>query len=599
MKIRLQFLLLTCLGTSPRLHAGSHIGFETAGAALSTDSLVIADQWRPANGVRFSRADAGSVVIAKAGLPCTAFAAGQDTAVWTAGDSVLSTDARAASVGDSFVKLNGNAAAALVIDYDYATAAASGLLIDIDADETWAIRGYSDAGVTLVAETVLTGGAPGTGDQTLTPWALTSDAANIVQIRIVQTGSHTNAGAALDRFNPYGLEDFASSSLALTPVSGPSPAMTFQLASTPGHRVLVEYSDSLVSGSWTMDQAVRPGAPFLSVTSANADQPERRFWRAAGAAPLVDRATAIYTAVSAFVNTLSTAQQSAVIFAATDTVQRSRWSNFPTGIFQRAGLKIGDMTLQQKDALWAMLATVMSPEGYQKIARIVSGDDQLGTGGTLTFGTNEYHVSFVGTPSPAGKYLLQFGGHHLATNITIKGAEATIAPALPGAQPASYTYNGRTVRPIGDEYDLSFALLNSLTATQRTAAVLSSSTRDLALGPGQDGVTLLPEGLKASDMTVSQRAILLDLIGESVNIIHDDASRAKMDSIRANIADATDATYFSWRGPTTSGSAAYYRIQGPNLFIEWAPQAMGGSAVNHIHAMYRELGNDYGALISN
>ena len=83
-----------------------------------------------------------------------------------------------------------------------------------------------------------------------------------------------------------------------------------------------------------------------------------------------------------------------------------------------------------------------------------------------------------------------------------------------------------------------------------------------------------------------------------MNIIHDDASATKMASVRANIADPANATYFSWRGPTTAGSAAYYRIQGPDLFIEWAPQSMGGSAVNHIHAMYRELHNDYGALIA-
>lgn len=70
-----------------------------------------------------------------------------------------------------------------------------------------------------------------------------------------------------------------------------------------------------------------------------------------------------------------------------------------------------------------------------------------------------------------------------------------------------------------------------------------------------------------------------------------------MASIRANIADPTAATYFSWCGPTTAGSAAYFRVQGPQLFIEWAPQSIGGSATNHIHAMYRELGNDYGALI--
>jgi hypothetical protein len=182
--------------------------------------------------------------------------------------------------------------------------------------------------------------------------------------------------------------------------------------------------------------------------------------------------------------------------------------------------------------------------------------------------------------------------------VTIKGAQATIAPALPGVQPATYTLNGRTIRPLGDEYDLSFALLNSLTTAQRSVAVVSSSVMDLALGPGKDGLTLLPEGIKASDLTASQRAILLDLIGEFVNIIHNDAAAAKMASVRANIADPTNATYFSWHGPTTAGSAAYFRIQGPNLFIEWAPQTMGGSAVNHIHAMYRELSNDYGALIS-
>jgi hypothetical protein len=289
-----------------------------------------------------------------------------------------------------------------------------------------------------------------------------------------------------------------------------------------------------------------------------------------------------------------------VVYPANDTTQRARWSNLPTGIYQRNGLKIGSMTAAQTNALYAMLRAVLSPEGYQKVTGIVEADEVLRTQGgvgNLIFGRAEYYVSFVGTPSPTNKYLLQFGGHHLAVNVTIKGALATIAPALPGAQPTSYTLNSRTIRPIGDEYDLSFALVNSLTPAQRTATVLSSTVANLALGPGQDGVTLLPEGIKASDLTAAQRAILLDLIGKSVNIIHDDASVTKMASIRANLPDPTNATYFSWRGPINAGSAAYYRIQGPNLFIEWAPQSMGGAATNHIHAMYRELANDYGALI--
>lgn len=581
---------------SHAVRASSFYGFETAGTAATTEALVLAEQYRPASAFRFARADGGAVVIAKTGAPYTAFGAGQDTATLTSGDALLATDPWAPAVSDSFVKLSGAAAAALVITFDYATAATSGLILDIDADETWVVRAYSDAGTTLVAETVLAGGSAGTGDQKATPWAIVRPSADILQLRIVQTGTNPNAGAALDLFRPYGVPAFDTASLGLDFRSGPTPVAGLTLSSTPGHRVLLEKSTTLASGGWVTDQALIPGSPWSELTSATGTA-ERYFYRAKAPSPVVDRATAIYTAVSAFVSTLTPAQVSTTIFAAGDTVQRAKWSNFPTGIFQRNGLKIGNMTTVQKDALWAMLATVYSPEGYQKIARIVSGDDTLGTGGNLIFGTAEYYVSFVGTPSLTEKYLLQFGGHHLATNVTIKGALATIAPALPGAQPASYTYGGRTVRPIGDEYDLSFALMNSLTTAQRAVAILSSTTRDLALGPGQDGVTLLPEGIQANALTAAQQEILLDLIGKSVNIIHDDASEAKMATIRANLASTTTPTYFSWRGPTTASAAAYYRIQGPQLFIEWAPQSMGGSAINHIHAMYRELTNDYGAQI--
>lgn len=600
----ISLLHVSCLLTLPPLlatpaRASSFFGFETAGTAATTDGLVLAEQYRPASAFRFSRVDGGSVVIAKTGAPYTAFGAGTDTATLTSGDALLSSDPWAAAVSDSFIRLQGTPASALIITLDYPTAAASGLILDIDADETWAIRAYSDAGSTLVAETVLSGASAGTGDQKATPWAIVRPSADVVQLRIVQTGSNANAGAALDLFRPYGVPAFDANSLNLALTSGPTPTAGLVLGSTPGHRVLVEKSTSLGSGDWITDQAIIPGTPSSAFSSATGPA-GRFFFRATAPSPAVDRSAAIYSAVSAFVATLTPAQVSTTIFPAGNATQMAAWSNFPTGIFQRNGLKIGLMTQPQKDALWNMLATVYSPEGYQKIARIVSGDDQLAPSGSLVFGSNEYFVSFVGIPSLTGKYLLQFGGHHLATNITIKGARATIAPALPGAQPSTYTLGGRTVRPLGDEYDLSFALINSMTTAQRSAAILSTTTRDLALGPGQDGVTLLPEGIKASDLSDAQRAILLDLIGKNVNIIHDDASATKLASVKAALTDssASGAIYFSWRGPTTAASAAYYRIQGPQLFIEWAPQSLGGSATNHIHAMYRELSNDYGALIT-
>ena len=592
-----QILLLLAAGP---LWAGSFVGFETVGPNAANDGLVLSQQFRSTMGIRFSRVDGGAVTLAKSGAPYTAFASGQDTALWTAGDSLLSTDPWASRVGEFVVGLSGAPASALIIDYDYATAAASGLLLDVDADETWVIRAYSDNGITLVSEIVLEGGSPGTGDRSATPWAIVRPSAEMVQLRIVQTGGNLNAGAGLDLFAPYGLLDFSSNALALKFVSGPLPSVGLQLSASPGYRVRLETLDSLGSGPWTLDQALTPVRQLTALTSSGESATGRRFFRAVAPSSETDRAAVIYSAVNAFVNTLTAAQRKTVIYPGNDATQRPKWSNFPTGIFQRNGLKIGNMTAAQTNALWTMLSALLSPEGYQKVAGIVQADEVLrtqGGGGNLAFGIAEYYVSFVGTPSLTGKYMLQFGGHHLAINATIKGGLATIAPALPGAQPATYTHNGRSVRPLGDEYDLAFALVSSMTAAQKTAAVLGSSFIDLVLGPGKDGVSVLPEGIKASDLTTAQRAILLDLIGKYVNIIHHEASSLKMASIRANIANSANATYFSWRGPTANGSAAYFRVQGPNLFIEYAPQNLGGSAANHIHAMYREFSNDYGALI--
>jgi hypothetical protein len=45
--------------------------------------------------------------------------------------------------------------------------------------------------------------------------------------------------------------------------------------------------------------------------------------------------------------------------------------------------------------------------------------------------------------------MLQFGGHHLALNVTIVGANGVLTPSLTGAQPTLYTLNGKTVRPLG------------------------------------------------------------------------------------------------------------------------------------------------------
>jgi hypothetical protein len=231
----------------------------------------------------------------------------------------------------------------------------------------------------------------------------------------------------------------------------------------------------------------------------------------------------------------------------------------------------------------------------------MEGDEVLKTNGqgNARFGKDLFFISILGKPSEKDPWILQFGGHHLALNITIGGAQGILTPSLTAAQPALYTLDGKTVRPLGQESDKAYALLNTLDENQKKQAILNYQVKDLVLGPGQDGKTIQPEGLKATGMKEQQRAMLLDLISEWAGIVHDSAAAARMAEIKAGLAE----TWFAWSGPTEAApgrnGTAYYRIQGPNLVIEYAPQPLGGDPSNHIHTIYRDPTNDYGRKLTS
>ena len=287
-----------------------------------------------------------------------------------------------------------------------------------------------------------------------------------------------------------------------------------------------------------------------------------------------------------------------------DSPQKQKWSNLPSPMFQRTGLRLADVTAPQRAAVMNLLSVALSRDGYRKVTEIMRGDEVLknagsgpppagrgrgpGGAGGVVFGQDEYYLAFVGTPSVTTPWMLQFGGHHLAINLTLLGSQATLAPSLPAAQPATYTFEGQTIRPLGRENDKAFALINALDATQRGKAILNYRVSDLVLGPTQDGRTIQPEGLRASALSAPQQAQLWDIVKEWAGIMNDAFAEPRMAELRANLND----TWFAWSGPTTNGSPAYFRVQGPTLVIEYAPQQ---GSVDHIHTIYRDPTNDYGA----
>lgn len=296
------------------------------------------------------------------------------------------------------------------------------------------------------------------------------------------------------------------------------------------------------------------------------------------------------TAVNAFLATLSSTQQSTVQASRTQS-NLSQWSNLPDGLFTRAGLRMDALTSTQQAAVLAILQAALSDEGYEQVTGITTADGVLhDTTGSDDYGSDHYWIRILGTPSSTGQWTVQYGGHHLAVNITLTGDTMTLAPTLFGVQPATYTLNGVSYEPLAGETDKAFAVVQSLDSTQLAAAVLDTAVTEIILGAGQDGKTLAYEGVQASTFTTAQKALLLDLVTEWISPLNDEQAASKLESAEANL----DSTYFAWSGSTSSDQPIYYRVQSPDFTIEFAHQQnMGGTS--HIHAIYRENGNDYGA----
>jgi hypothetical protein len=318
-----------------------------------------------------------------------------------------------------------------------------------------------------------------------------------------------------------------------------------------------------------------------------------------------------------------------------DSTKKPNWSNLPTTFVPRNGVRLGDVTMAQRALAMQVVAAVCSKDGYQKMLDIMDGDQQLamgqgggrggpgggpgggppgggpggqggppggrpggppgggrgGPGGGSMFGTDNYYLAIFGKPSATQPWMVQFGGHHLGLNITVIGKHFVLTPTHTGAQPSLFKRDGKDVRPLGLENDSAFKLVNALDAKQRPQAVVSDRPQgELLLGPGRDGRKPPdPQGIKGSALTADQQAMLLDVIGAWVNIAEPDAAAARLAEIKTQIGN----TYFAWKGPTEKGRAAYFRVQGPTIVIEYAPQ---GSA-DHIHTVVRNPKDDYGAAL--
>ncbi|GIJ48890.1 hypothetical protein Val02_57760 [Virgisporangium aliadipatigenens] len=307
----------------------------------------------------------------------------------------------------------------------------------------------------------------------------------------------------------------------------------------------------------------------------------------------------IVAAANAFLGKLSGSEKSSVLFARDDKAQKQRWSDLPEGLFERKGLMVGNLDQAKVDAFLAVMKATLSAEGYARVMAEWAADDALagsengGGGQGMRYGKKYYWIGIIGEPSESAPWQWQFGGHHVTVNATIKGDDLSLTPSFIGAQPTNYAANGDAVRPLGDIEDAAFAFVNSLNDADKSKAVLGGTPIDLVLGPGQECRTIRSEGLPGSGMEAEQQESLIRLINLYAGLANDEDVVARQAQLRADLPN----THFAWYGPTTAGTAAYFRVTGPHLVIEYSPQSMGGDAVEHIHGVYRDPTNDYGGTV--
>ena len=228
----------------------------------------------------------------------------------------------------------------------------------------------------------------------------------------------------------------------------------------------------------------------------------------------------VVAAATAFLGTLSAEQRETVVYEFDDDAKKSGWSNFPTSFVERNGPSLADLDDQQDAAALAVMEAALSDQGYKRLQDIRAADAYLeanqdststgttgtagpsggappsggaqpsggrpggGGGGGLTFGEDLYFLAFFGEPSETGQFMVQFGGHHLAYNLTYQGGNVSPFPSLTATEPSQFEW-GSAFDPLADEKSSTFAALGALTQEQLANAELDDDYQDLALGPGR------------------------------------------------------------------------------------------------------------------
>jgi hypothetical protein len=273
-----------------------------------------------------------------------------------------------------------------------------------------------------------------------------------------------------------------------------------------------------------------------------------------------------------------------------DDRDRIDWHYTPRS---RNGISLKELDAPAREAVHGLLRIALSESGYRKVVNII--ELELVLREIETFGwtrdPDRYHLTVYGFPDRERRWGWRFEGHHLSLNFTLAGGKTVAdAPSFLGANPATVATGPRKgLRALGEEHDAGWALLESLSSSQRRDAVLDTSTYGDIVTRNRDKVEPLDgRGITGASLDGRQRALLWKIVETYAGSFEPGLAAARLARAQQG---GVEALRFGWAGSTARGKPHYYRVQGSHFLIEYDASQNGG---NHIHTVWRDFTGDFG-----
>ena len=253
----------------------------------------------------------------------------------------------------------------------------------------------------------------------------------------------------------------------------------------------------------------------------------------------------------------------------------------------------------QRDAAMSIVRASLSTRGAAEVAAVMALETVLGElerrAGRPDWGRRDperYWFAVFGEPDDTAPWSWRVGGHHVAVHLTLaRGGVAGRAPSFLGANPAVVPDGPSAgARALTGEEALARRLLATLTPAARNLAIVDDTApADILSGNGPRAhVAAIPTGIRHTDLDRPGRDALERLVRHYLGRVRPDLAARAWSGI---LDDGLDHVRFAWAGPAAVGHGHYYAVRGPGFLVEYDNTQDGA---NHIHAVWRDLANDWG-----